>query len=73
MVRTARLGQDGESGSIESFGDGSGRGKIARFVARSAAGGPLSEERRAELEAEALRRMAQQIPDEQKSGCATMC
>jgi dephospho-CoA kinase len=41
--------------------------KIARFVARSAAGAALSAERRAELEAEARRRLAQQIPDEQKS------
>jgi dephospho-CoA kinase len=41
--------------------------KIARFVARSAAGATLSTERHAELEAEARRRLAQQIPDEQKS------
>jgi dephospho-CoA kinase len=41
--------------------------KIARFIARSAAGTVLTEERRVELEAEARRRMAQQIPDEQKS------
>jgi dephospho-CoA kinase len=41
--------------------------KIARFVARSAAGLALSAERRAELEADARRRLAQQIPDEQKS------
>jgi len=41
--------------------------KIARFIARSAAGSPLTEDRRAELEAEAGRRIAQQIPDEQKS------
>ena len=41
--------------------------KIARFVARSAEGDVLSDEHRAELEAEARRRMAQQIPDEQKS------
>jgi dephospho-CoA kinase len=41
--------------------------KIARFIARSTAGSVLTEERRAELEAEARRRMAQQIPDEQKS------
>jgi dephospho-CoA kinase len=41
--------------------------KIARFVARSAAGVALSTERHAELEAEARRRLAQQIPDEQKS------
>jgi len=41
--------------------------KIARFVARSAAGDALSDERRAGLEAEARRRIAQQIPDEQKS------
>jgi len=41
--------------------------KIARFVARSAAGDALSDERRAELEAEARLRIAQQIPDEQKS------
>jgi dephospho-CoA kinase len=41
--------------------------KIARFVARSAAGSVLTEERRTELETEARRRMAQQIPDEQKS------
>jgi dephospho-CoA kinase len=41
--------------------------KIARFVARSAASEAMTEERRAELEAEARRRLAQQIPDEQKS------
>jgi dephospho-CoA kinase len=41
--------------------------KIARFVARSAAGDALSNERRAGLEVEAQRRIAQQIPDEQKS------
>ena len=41
--------------------------KIARFVARSAANAGLSAERRAELEAEGHRRLAQQIPDEQKS------
>ncbi|WP_260735282.1 dephospho-CoA kinase [Tunturiibacter lichenicola] len=41
--------------------------KIARFVARSVAGDALSDERRAELEAEARLRIAQQIPDEQKS------
>jgi dephospho-CoA kinase len=41
--------------------------KIARFVARSAGNTVLSAERRAELEAEAHRRLAQQIPDEQKS------
>jgi dephospho-CoA kinase len=41
--------------------------KIARFIARSAAGSVLTEERRTELEAEARRRIAQQIPDEQKS------
>lgn len=41
--------------------------KIARFVARCAAGGVISAERRAELEDEARRRMAQQMTDEQKS------
>jgi len=41
--------------------------KIARFVARSGAGGEMTPERRAELEAEARQRLAQQIPDEQKS------
>jgi dephospho-CoA kinase len=41
--------------------------KIARFVARSAAGDDLTAERRAKLEAEARLRLAQQIPDEQKS------
>jgi dephospho-CoA kinase len=41
--------------------------KIARFVARSAGGATLTTERQAELEAEAHRRLAQQIPDEQKS------
>jgi dephospho-CoA kinase len=44
--------------------------KIARFVARSAAGSILTEERRDELEAEARRRLAQQISDEQKSAFA---
>jgi dephospho-CoA kinase len=41
--------------------------KIARFVARSGAAMEMTPERRAELEAEARRRLAQQIPDEQKS------
>jgi dephospho-CoA kinase len=41
--------------------------KIARFVARSAAGEALTAERRAKLEAEARLRLAQQIPDEKKS------
>jgi dephospho-CoA kinase len=40
--------------------------KIERFVAR-AAEGKLSEAHRVELEAEAQRRLAQQIPDEKKS------
>jgi dephospho-CoA kinase len=40
--------------------------KIARFVARSAEG-LMTPARRTELEAEAQRRLAQQIPDEQKS------
>jgi dephospho-CoA kinase len=42
--------------------------KIARFVARSAATEPITEQRKEELEAEGRRRLAQQIPDEQKSG-----
>ena len=41
--------------------------KIARFVARCAAGETLTAERREKLEAEARLRLAQQIPDEQKS------
>jgi dephospho-CoA kinase len=41
--------------------------KIARFIARSAASGLLTEERRSELEAEARRRLAQQLSDERKS------
>jgi dephospho-CoA kinase len=41
--------------------------KIARFVARSSGGKVISEEQQAELEAEARRRLAQQISDEQKS------
>jgi dephospho-CoA kinase len=41
--------------------------KIARFVARSYASTPMTEERRTELEAEARRRLAQQLSDEQKS------
>jgi dephospho-CoA kinase len=41
--------------------------KIARFVARSATAETMTEARRAELEAEARRRLAQQIPDERKS------
>jgi dephospho-CoA kinase len=40
--------------------------KIARFVARCATAEPMTEARKAELEAEARRRLAQQIPDEQK-------
>jgi dephospho-CoA kinase len=42
--------------------------KIARFVARCAAAEPITEQRKEELEAEGRRRLAQQIPDEQKSG-----
>jgi len=41
--------------------------KIARFVARCAAGEAITAERREKLEAEARLRIAQQIPDEQKS------
>jgi dephospho-CoA kinase len=41
--------------------------KIARFVARFAAGESITAERREKLEAEARLRLAQQIPDEQKS------
>jgi dephospho-CoA kinase len=41
--------------------------KIARFVARCAAGESITAERREKLEAEARLRLAQQIPDEQKS------
>ncbi len=41
--------------------------KIARFVARAASGKAINDERRADLEAEARRRLAQQISDEQKS------
>jgi dephospho-CoA kinase len=44
--------------------------KIARFVARSASGEALTAERRAQLEAEARRRLAQQISDDQKSALA---
>jgi dephospho-CoA kinase len=41
--------------------------RIARFVARSAAGRQLTPELTEELEAEARRRVAQQLTDEQKS------
>jgi dephospho-CoA kinase len=41
--------------------------KIARFVARSAAGEVITAERQAKLESEARLRLAQQIPDEKKS------
>jgi dephospho-CoA kinase len=41
--------------------------KIARFVARGAGGDAISAARREELEEEARRRLARQIPDEQKS------
>jgi dephospho-CoA kinase len=41
--------------------------KIARFVARSSADNSMTGERRAQLEAEARRRLSQQISDEQKS------
>jgi dephospho-CoA kinase len=40
--------------------------KIARFVRRCAGDGTLTEEQRAEFEAEAIRRLARQMPDEQK-------
>ena len=42
--------------------------KIARFVARCTSGAAITEAKREELEAEALRRLAQQIGDEQKAG-----
>ena len=41
--------------------------KIARFVARSAAGEAITAKQQAKLEAEARLRLEQQIPDEQKS------
>jgi dephospho-CoA kinase len=41
--------------------------KIARFVTRSSAGEEMTSARRAELEAEARRRLAQQVSDERKS------
>ena len=41
--------------------------RIARFIARSTAGRPALRDEIAALEAEAHRRMAQQIPDEQKA------
>ena len=41
--------------------------KIQRFVERCSAGQPLDPARRQELEGEAIRRMARQIPDEQKA------
>ena len=41
--------------------------KIARFIARSSPNQSLTPERRDELEAEAHRRLAQQIPDDRKS------
>ncbi len=41
--------------------------KIARFVARSSAGGEITPARIEQLKTEALRRLAQQIPDDQKS------
>jgi len=44
--------------------------KIARFVARSASSKAITAERRVQLEAEARRRLAQQISDEQKSALA---
>ena len=46
--------------------------KIARFVTRSAAGEALTESRKSELEAEARRRLAQQISDEQKSALSRL-
>jgi dephospho-CoA kinase len=44
--------------------------KIARFIARSASGEAITTERRAQLEAEARRRLAQQISDDEKSALA---
>lgn len=41
--------------------------KVRRFVERSSTAHPLTGEERLALEAEAYRRMAQQIPDEQKA------
>jgi dephospho-CoA kinase len=40
--------------------------KIHRYVQRAAGSDPLTPERRSELEAEARRRLAQQIPDDEK-------
>jgi dephospho-CoA kinase len=40
--------------------------KIARFVRRCFGEGAISEERKAELEGEARRRLARQVPDDQK-------
>jgi dephospho-CoA kinase len=42
--------------------------KVARFVARAHPGDEIAPDLKVELEAEARRRLAQQIPDEQKSG-----
>jgi dephospho-CoA kinase len=44
--------------------------RVTRFIARSSAGRTLTEAERAGLESEAHRRIAQQIPDEQK---ASLC
>jgi dephospho-CoA kinase len=41
--------------------------KVARFIARSAEGTELTEARRESLEAEARKRLAQQLPDDRKS------
>jgi dephospho-CoA kinase len=41
--------------------------RIARFIARTAPTGVITDEMRATLEADARRRIAQQIPDEQKA------
>lgn len=41
--------------------------KIARFVRRCFGDGEMTEERKAELEAEARRRLARQVPDDQKA------
>ncbi len=41
--------------------------RVSRFIQRSSMGRSLTEEERTSLEAEAYRRMAQQMPDEQKA------
>jgi len=71
-TKHGRTGHGGEEGWRRRFDcvvlvRASDAEKIGRFVARASGGAVLTEEKRRELEAEARRRLAQQIDDEWKA------